>query len=70
MHYSYFQGQDLHTQNMKPRSPLAPLKKGESQKPPIYRGLGDLLCVSPKGNRPHPTSTAMLCPYDRCGLNT
>jgi hypothetical protein len=43
-------GQDLRTQNPKPGSPLAPLKKGGILKAPFLRGLGDLFCVSPRGD--------------------
>ncbi len=39
--------QDLRTENLKPRSELAPLKKGGIYKAPFLRGLGDLFCVSP-----------------------
>ncbi|MCC5645627.1 PIN domain-containing protein [Nostoc sp. CHAB 5824] len=39
--------QDLRTENLKPRSPLTPLKKGGTLKAPFLRGLGDLLCISP-----------------------
>ncbi|MBD2509738.1 asparagine synthase [Nostoc muscorum FACHB-395] len=47
-HFGRQQKQDLHAEHLKSRSPLTPLKKGGRVEAPFLRGLGDLLCVSPK----------------------
>ena len=52
--------QDLRTEKPKPRSPLAPLKKGGILKAPFLRGLGDLFCVSPIEFQTSPKSTPPL----------
>jgi hypothetical protein len=49
--------QDLRTENPKPRSPLAPLKKGGILKAPFSRGLGDLFRASPTNTEDDLTQT-------------
>jgi class 3 adenylate cyclase len=49
--------QDLRTENPKPRSPLAPLKKGGILEAPFSRGLGDLFHASPTNTEDAPIQT-------------